>query len=384
MKKSIILPFLVLFLCLSACANKPANNGLGNENPFAATGLLAHPNETAEEILLRAHAYDQEAMLLAFAGYSFGIGGFPKDEELGWEWHSSYNAVNSDPTSMFVAAISFHIKYPALLGPGMCYMANQSFAVPLFKQAGIFDLGAVCQDMKDVDEELKQEIAFSINEADLHRKLLIELISRPMTKQEAKLLDDLSYYSKGFVAYYISNAGEKDVSPQEKRLNFLRFIAQREGESFQRSKELKEIAANTLMQIDYAEAHRPDTMEMVSKAHQGDPIAAQQMAENYRTGGIGFFKDKRLVAPWLKRAFNAGDKKSLDSLVLWSSADSLPEYAWKYAHIALLYGSPEMKEVFTFIIKEKEKGFTVEELQGMQKELDEELEHMQVLGPQIK
>ena len=50
MKKNFILAFFILLLCLPACIKNQAATIQDNKTPFAATGLLAHPTETAEEI----------------------------------------------------------------------------------------------------------------------------------------------------------------------------------------------------------------------------------------------------------------------------------------------------------------------------------------------
>ena len=84
MKKILITLFLLLLL--PACAKQA---GLGtSSNPFAATGLLAHPDETAEEILIRAHNQDGDAVPLVVAGYTMGIGGFPQDSFLAFKFNN--------------------------------------------------------------------------------------------------------------------------------------------------------------------------------------------------------------------------------------------------------------------------------------------------------
>ena len=380
LKKNSILPFLILFLCLPACANKPVNNGLGNENPFASTGLLAHPNESAEEILLRAHVYDPEAVTLVTAGYIMGVGGFPKNVRLANMYLYAFRPMEGYYTSQLLGLMHLHVNLPSdVPDQHQCYIAKQSPAAPLFKQAGLFDLYAMCVDIgyKNDNPDIEYDKIY-----DALSTMLIELVSRPMTKQDTQSLRFAKLELSGFIEYQISNAGNKNASNQEKQLNLLKFIAQREGEFFPESKELKDIAANTLMQIEAAEVYAQTALEMIRKAHQGDPVAARQMAENYRTGAMGFPKNSALVAGWLEYAFHAGDKRAIDSLALYSYTYDRKS-AWENANIGLRYGSPELKEAFTLIIKETEKGFTVEELQEIQKSLDRQLEQLKSSGFQV-
>ena len=60
---------LAFVLCISlfvltACAGKQGEHiDTLEESPFEAMGLLAHPGETPEELLMRAHTYDPQAKL---------------------------------------------------------------------------------------------------------------------------------------------------------------------------------------------------------------------------------------------------------------------------------------------------------------------------------
>lgn len=380
LKKKFILSVLVLLLCLPACAKNKATSMQGNDNPLSATGLLAHPNENMEEILLRAHNWEPEAMILATTGYTFGVGGFPKNLDLADAWNSSFQSAGSVDTIMYTELMLIRAKgYTWQPGPDYCDAAKRSFIAPLFKQAGLFDIEAMCPGTGEIEE--KRDYPASAKYVNALKNTVIESVNRPITKLEAEALRPYTTPNES-IRYLIATAGNKNASKQEQTLNLLRFIALRKMEPFPESAKLQNLAMDTLTQINSNDIYLPASLEIIRKAHQGDPVAARQMAENYRSGAMGFSKSKYLVMPWLELAASAGDKKAVDSLALYSYTDGLKldSDIWKNAQIALHYGSEEMKDVFTFIIKETEKKFAPEELQNMQKSLKEELKHMEESG----
>lgn len=209
---------------------------------------------------------------------------------------------------------------------------------------------------------------------------MIELINSPITKQETKSLHAAAYASPEFIGYQVATAGNQRASTHEQQLNLLRFTAQRKAESFLESKKLYDAATNKLMQTSSAEAYAPVTLKIIHKAHQADPTATRQMAENYHSGALGFPKNSFLAEAWLKRAAMMGDKNAWTNLALWSYVDSLPKYAWKNAHIATIYGDQKMKDVFAWIIKKTEKDFDPEELKSLQNDLEKELQQIKTSG----
>ena len=394
-KKNLVLALFILLIYLPACANKQVNNAQNNQNPFAATGLLAHPNETAEEILIRAHAQDLEAVTLVMAGYALGVGGFPKDPWLfTWYDYAAY-PVQWEETSMFLLLMYQHAYGPpAKIEPYYCYEASGSFAAPLFRQAEIFNLDAMCAEIGyenklggNQDLQKNKELVASI------RKELVELIEKPMTKQRAKKLAylfDSDRTLADFISYHISTAGNNKASKQERILNLLQFIALRKGEPFSESAKLYEVAVNALEKISLETAYKDIALETIRKAHLGDPAAARQMAENYRSGAMGFPQNSYLAKHWLRRSIDGGDKIALDTLALYEYSLALKdskyptETTWQDAQVALIYGSPELKSAFSFMIKETEKNFIQEKLHLMQELLNKELQSLKASGYQTK
>ncbi len=381
MSRPLIFLLLFLLFCLPACSKQA---GLGtSSNPFAVTGLLAHPDETAEEILIRAHKQDTDAIVLARAGYALGINGFPQDTRLA----RLYPLKGQEYTNGFLDIMEFRPNlYLGLLPPTpkRCAKAGYSPYAPVFKQAGVFDLDSVCADI-GYDQTVSPVSFYDRAVADNPNKVLIELISRPMRPKDVEDLkltlkpSDVRAHEE-YIGQVIATAGNKNATPTERKINLLRFITQREKEPFAESAMAREAALNTLMQTAAADSNEKLTSEIIRKAHQGDPVAARQMAENYRTGAMGFPKVPYMAFPWLRRAAIAGDENALENYVLWHYNDGLLKYAWAYAQIGLRYGGPEHEEVYNWIIEETGKRFTAEQLQSFQSDVDRALAEMRAEG----
>lgn len=393
LKKSLVLPLLILLICLPACAKNQSTAIQGTENPFAATGLLTHPNETAEEILMRAHAQDPEAMILTATGYLQGIGGFPKDERLASDWMFACTPDESYPYTVELFSLMFENSYAHYEAPkpGYCYRARLNFATPLLKQAGLFDLDSVCASVGYDNKNTGYD--FESKNSEL-KKIVIELTNRPLNKQDA---DELKWalvpqnLLLEFLGHQIAMGSKKNTSKLEQRLNLLSFIAQRQTElipsetkPFPESAQLHDLAVNTLARLNSETSYKTAALEIIHKAHQGDLSAVWQMAENYHNGAMGFPKNKYLGMSWLRQAAMAGDKRAVDTFALWAYMENSIYLAWDNAHIALLYGSPELKDEFTFIIKETEKQFSSKDLQYQQRMLKLNLERLEEEGYQTK
>ena len=382
--RKIVLPVLILIFCLPGCVKNQALDTRNNENPFAATGLLAYPGETAEEILLRAHSMDSGAATLVVTGYILGIGGFPKDGRLA-DFYYYLDGPTGYYTTVFFDLMSFHNGCNDFWNPTpyRCAEARRSFAAPLLKQAGLFDLDSVCASIGYAEGASDLDLG---EHDDLLQERIIELAKRPMNRQDVEFFKKLYHYNdiETFLGYYIATGGNREASIQEKQFNLLQFIAQRRVDPLPESIKLLDAATETLMRISSDGVFSSVVLEVVHKAHLGDPVAARQMAENYRTGTMGFPKKSSMVYAWLDRAFSAGDRKALDSLALWSYSDKMFNPAWKSAHKGLYYGSPELKDQFVWIIQESEKEFSVNELKQFKQELAKELEQLKASGFQTK
>ena len=386
MKKNFILAFFILLLCLPACIKNQAPTIQDNKNPFAATGLLAHPNETAEEILWRAESQDPDAITLVITGYTLGIGGFPKDEFLSAMFQSTRTTRDELYTSLFLGWMHLYANYPLEKpNPHECYLASRSYAAPLFKQAGIFDLDDLCADIGYKEDPVLHHDYMSY--ANDFRRRAIALTDRPATEKEAiSLISNLGdpEVNKESVAYFVAYGGNENASIAEQTLNLLKFITQRKTEPWADSLEMQNAATDILMRMSAKDVFTPAALEIIRKAHQGDTTAARQMAENYRTGGMGFPKNSSMVTPWIKRAARDGDRKAHDNYVLDCYTSDPMSAAWKFGHIALVYGSPELKNEFSWIIQEAEKSLSSKERQKLQEDLEKELKLLKAAGYQTK
>ncbi len=378
----------LLVFCLTACANKHTEPiALPEPHPFAATGLLAHPGETAEEILVRAHTYDSEAVALAATGYLFGISGFPQDENLALSWYGVGAVQMPHLMGLFdiMRSETFGSGLEAL--PEQCYDAQRSVLAPLFKNAGIFDVEARCAHTKTFTSPYIPDRAGSPAEIKTERNntlrnLLAKAIDRPLTRQDTEFLKGfLSQYNKNLLVNYIGAGGKKGfVSAEERNRNLLRFIARRKTESFPESKTLHDFAVQGLMFMNFGQASVPFFLDVIRKAHAGDSAAMLHMVENYRTGAMGFCVNPNLSISWMQHAAKTGDGKAWNALSLWYYVDSFMGYAWLNAQIGLHHGSPETHDQLSWIIREAENHLKPDDLKELRQTLEQELRRIEASG----
>ena len=400
MKSMYTILFVYFLVSLSACAPKNAETiVLQEHNPFAAMGLLAHPGETAEEILLRAHAYEPRAKATVSIGYLYGIGGFPQNDTLASLWGDSFLWVRpvpyTDDLLYLMRNANTRRSTTAILEH--CYTAQKSDLAPLLKEAGLFDVESWCAQtdasFSSYSPDTKGTAADGMIEyLGQMRTLIVELFDRAMTKREEEFLTVQAHLHERLLVDYIATGGKEDVvvSPKERTGNFLRFIAQRKRAYFSHDASpasegdtLHTIAVNGLMSMQSGQVYVPHALEIIRKAHSGDPEAALQMSENYRTGAMGFIVNPALAAFWMKSSLETGNSSALDYTALYTYARSSPllmSNAWLEARIGLQYGNPELKDFYSWIIKEAEKDIMKEEWPRLRRELQEESRRMEALG----
>ncbi len=382
----ILLSFIV---CLSSCVGKETGHRVQkDENPLAAMGLLTRSGETVEEILLRAHAYDPKARAAAAVGYMLGIGGFPEDQDIALGWYAG--TVRMPYTDqLFIAmrnALQGNSTNPLDIHE-LCYDAQRSFAAPLFKEAGLFDVESWCARenapnppyMPDQYGTYSDRTEKSYSTV---RQLLAELIDRTMTAEDADSLRIYTYSDyKNFITRYIATAGKEDdmMSQKDRMRNLMRFIAQRRAEpdsgpdAFKESKLLHDFAVDALMTMKSGPNDDSVALELIRRAHAGDLAAMRHISENYRIGAMGFDRNSLLSFFWLKRGAETGDRSFVDTLPIWSYAEASAGEAWLNSHIALRYGSLAMEKDFTWIISEAEKRLMPVRLHELRQKLQKEL-----------
>ena len=393
--------FLLLFLlfCLPACA-KQAGPGTSN-TPFAATGLLANPDETAEEILIRAHNQDRDAVPLVVAGYTMGIGGFPQDSFLGYLFNNAYQAPGWEDTNQFLYLFNMFTYYstyypPRQPMPEECLAAGRSPVAPLFKQAGIFDIDSVCAAVPPAIDSDFTPTGF------YHRGKISpfpEMFERSLNRQELERIENEFYALPSIFTPYLRGAlvdGQEPTAQQIQKL--VQFMALRKADEVlldftipstdaDYKSRLRVFAADAIMDTSSAELNAELIKETIRKAHQGDALAALQMAEYYRTGAFGFPESFDLTTQWLERAASLGSRKAVDNLaLLYYAYDDfgISHYAYYAANTALHYGSPELKEIFAEIIADIEKKSSPENTYKLKHNVNLRLEELKKSGYQTK
>lgn len=146
------LNLLILLFCILFYPYVPVQAGQERAAIFAASGLLARTNESAEEILLRAHQNDRNAIVLAVLGYYQGLGDFPKSLHLASGWVSQLAKVN-DPDALCILTLMLWEKseVPDMdLGglSAMCPYALKSPLADFLQQSGISDTWRFCEELE--------------------------------------------------------------------------------------------------------------------------------------------------------------------------------------------------------------------------------------------
>ena len=374
--------FLLLFLlfCLPACL---AQAGLGaSSNPFAATGLLAHPDETAEEILIRAHNQDGDAVILAVTGYALGIGGFPKNNGVADDMNYAYRPSGWEYTFQFLKLLNESAGVqPPTPDPEECLAASRSPVAPLFKQSGIFDLDSVCADVGYAADLGPDFIKFDSSLS----SLFSDLSERPLSEDEDKAIQRLNLIEPRLHWEIERALIDRELPQSQQILNLIR-LADQQVTGGMSSPQLHAFITDTALNVSSVDSNAELVKDVIRKAHQGDAIAAWQMAENYRIGAYGFPKDFYLELEWLERAAALGSRKAVDNLtLLYYFHDSIGQpHTYHAAHRALHYGSPELKEVFAGIIANIEKKFSPEDVSKLRHNANIELENLKKEGYQTK
>lgn len=306
---------LALLLLLPGCATHTAPPA-PPVSPFAATGLTTHPYETAEELLARAHKMDGEAATLVSAGYSLGVGGFPKDRGLGLSWMFQVRGNYS-----FLSALN-DADYPAqrLLGSDLaeCEASRNSDLAARFRQAGLFDIDQCCRELEAAANKTPdwtksyQERRKSLEreEADLSsvwQELRHMRAGQVSTASEHSwnMVDNLSLIPSTMLPYAGMEPGPDGETRVWSEERHLEFMLHRPRTNLDLIKALRDMLNERL-----AWDHSPP-LEFIRRAHGGDPVAVRAMAANYARGGMGFPWDPALAFFWMNRGVRLRDPVSM-------------------------------------------------------------------------
>ncbi|MDR2572985.1 MAG: hypothetical protein LBC94_01345 [Desulfovibrio sp.] len=335
---------------------------------FQKTRLLAHPGETAAQILIRAHKREPDAVFLVVLGYIWGAHGFPRDIFLAIAWLEQLRALEYTPVVHLLTVLmgaSLDLDVPTALGSGVhladCGLAREASHADMLKNAGLFDLDAICAQTEKAASKFSEvhkknyaerlaEVAKHKNEIQSVISLMRELRSRPATLDEQeKIVRFTREYSVDTALFFAATnhspgKGQPDWSA-EKLLAF--FIAQREDltrkhqaevdkpemlrEFFNLTREAGEVFRRRLTNATgNAEA-------LITNAHLGDIPSIRAVAAHYANGTADFIKFRQLSNYWLQHAAMRADG---EAAFAWAVAafdiDQLTA-AWTWASIFLEY-----------------------------------------------
>lgn len=343
--------FLFLLVCIFPSvgfSQAQMNKAEQTKTPsLAATGMLAFPEETAEDIVLRAHAYDKEAMVLASIGYSYGVGGFPKDAGLGSAWASSLIFSGDYEAWSITALFAAHeaSKRPELDESKLlyCYAATSSTLAEVLKKANFGDMESICTPLEKKigksktaevykkAEALKQTGTRGCRDA---AAFMRELLARPATDEDCQKLDEyLGEFPAGALLFFVATTHDLASGKADLKLErLLEFLLRQKRKNMPSALEhLLQVAADILpywLDKDFS-----GLKATIRAAHSGDTTAIRSLAEVYGNGIYGTMEQERLSLGWLQHAALGGDWQSMLRLSIQLFVqDRLPE-SWAFADI---------------------------------------------------
>lgn len=311
-------------------------------HPFAQTGLTARPDESAEEILLRAHEGDARAISLVVAGYSMGVGGFPRWINLAEQWTEYAFKLGAVQTSSFCRLLTNdkttqkkrYEKDSAAQVP--CEFVEGSPLIPGFREAGLFDAEKLCARIlgdrqgellpawKTLYEDQKRVISGQAAQTKADVKLMRELVARPITREE--LVDLLARnwaQSREKLVFFAATTHDIEAgTPDWKNERVESFIrVQREGPFYPAGKEGAASSGVSVVElVKTAEAmlnrrenfNREAALELVRNAHAGDAQAAFDLAGYYNESVTVIGANSKLRTGWhYLGLFSAKDEESI-------------------------------------------------------------------------
>lgn len=320
-----------------------AQASLKNEPSFAATGLLAFPGETAEDILFRAHAYDSEAIVLASIGYCKGLHGFPHDPGLALAWSQRLLVLGNAQA----AALTAFLATEEMLGAEeaeqqmkMCLGIKDNPLVDVLRTVHIADVGASCARLRKTIPEKSMEAISEKAETLWHKgeqssqetvPLIRSLLTRKATEADLQKMEDVAFpLSPTDIVFLVVTthnpaSGKPDPSP-ERLMRFL--MAQKKSTA---PDELVSALIKAPDMLAYLGGFSPELKEAARLAHSGDYAAMRVLAESYAYGTHGVPLDITMNAAWLRHAAFTGDSMSMLSLAIQDMEQGNRHQAWAWA-----------------------------------------------------
>ena len=369
---------LIVLLCCASCSSSNFLNEYSSSS-LHKSGLTVSPDESAAEILLRAHRGDHQAIALVMAGYFYGIGGFPQDRQLAFDWAFRSSDLKLEAHNLFIV-MHLHWTEPnpknaSPLMRSLCQELPQDYLVPLYKDAGIFDLEAVCSVWNTLplykdDHQTAAGVDVKPWRDDI-RKYYRHPDSAPLKRE----LQVANLTSRSYEALFLSIAGthEDEAQPFNRDDARLLEFSQALGPS---SNALKTTWTNLLLMEVQREltsfSEVSDIIELIARAHSGDLPAMRRMADSYVYGAFGFPQDRVLAVDWSERAAMRGDAAAMLSCAVWffrnEGALGMSE-SYKWAALAEAYGDDRIRLMAAKIQHLAEKGLTEADLEDIQTDI---------------
>lgn len=344
----------LLFFLFSCQANSAVEAHAAEISPFVGTGLLSRPDETAGEILLRAHQFDVEAMVLTVVGYSRGVGGFPKEPLLASVWVNVVESLGVLETGFFVQllywedrAIDGTERIPEPILSDYCTSLRNNDLASRFQQAKIFNIEKTCgRSGQEERSELHTELAVSSQEKALRTQEIMRLVRDLRSRQATSSdLDRLEGFSDKVLLFFAATthnpATESPDWSTEHLLNFMNaqrmhmpfiFSSEPPTNTSARMEPLLRCISRAVMKRHGEEPDR--TLYDIERAHSGDSEAVNAIIRYYREGSFSFIEGM-LEESWMRYAALRGDSLNQLMLAVREFESKNLTYAWAWAKCAL-------------------------------------------------
>lgn len=364
------LAFMVLCLLMAAPHIAIGRDSANFGRAFLDAGLILKSDESAEEIVLRAHRYDTGAVMAAVAGYARGIGGFPYDPQIAGAWAGVFKYLDEGALSLSLLFLWEDGRIPDedfSYRAAMCATAKgHPFSIP-FKDAGLFDLGQFCRLVEEKKSSVaewgtRRQVLMAEQEAAVQRIKSTALAVRTLREQPANKANakvffaDMGVLPMDIIVFFAATAHEpRKEAPDwsaEKLLKFLGALKQAEGYLHELSIEYDGAVGDCLSLLSTAAASRlvddkQEAMSLIRAAHTVPPFESiagmvdassffssiRRTASNYSNGTLGFIKNAALARCWLQHAALAGDAESMFLLAVECFAQGKTVEAWAWTHL---------------------------------------------------
>lgn len=361
--------------------------------PSLPAAMLASPNETAEEIVLRAHQFDAQAVVLAIVGYSKGIGGFPHEPYIAGAWLrvlSYLGAVEAYAFAMLQRDMVYGSPNEQLgVKAAMCETAHAYTPASLFAQSGVANLETICAEPKKKKEDSAEsrksyeETKTSLDEikqgAQNIARWLRGFRERPAMPEEWKILHDNVGGVVPFSAmlFYIATDHNPVTSPPDwDALRLLEFMNSQRDTSkktpVQGDKNSSSAFAPSPQTVEAAIVDglsrlelRPSQLALLRDAHAGKADAMRAVAKKYQQGRDGFPQNDVLAQTWFQSGALENDTESALFLALsyFRQNQFVPARSWASVALTQAGANPQITAIARQIVNMAETNLGKEALQ---------------------